>query len=266
MTDQTNFPKSLYGSPAGASKFRLCALIFAMVPATVVAGYAQDQPATNPSQAPAQSPAQPKPTPPKPENKPGEPKTMGGYRIHSMVELGGRFAEKSGSRAMWATMVNQTTGARVLSQDLQMHTIDPRKTPFFDTLTTPSFGYGGDPYNASYLSMSKGKWYDFRGSFRRSRQYFDYNLLVNSLLGPNQLLPQPSSLHLFNTVRRNTDTLLTLMPVSPVSFRAGYNHNTNEGPSNSTIHQGGDVLEDQWFRNSTDTWVGGVTSSCPRRR
>ena len=40
---------------------------------------------------------------------------MGGYSVHSMVELGGRFAEKDGSRPMWATMVNQTTGARVLA-------------------------------------------------------------------------------------------------------------------------------------------------------
>jgi len=183
---------------------------------------------------------------------------MGGYKVHSMVDLGGRIAEKSGSPAMWATMVNQTTGARVLGQELRMHTIDPHKTPFFDTLTTSSFGYGGDPYDASFVNMSKGKWYDFRGSFRRDRQYFDYNLLVNSLLGPNELLPQPSSLHLFNTVRRNTDTLLTLLPVSMVSFRAGYNHTTHEGPSYSSIHQGGDVLESQWFRNATDTWVGGV--------
>jgi hypothetical protein len=262
MTNQTNFPNSLYGSPAGVPASRLCALIFAIVTAAGpgVSGYAQDPPAANPAQAPATPPAPAKPAPPKPESTPAssDGQTMGGYKVHSMLDLGGRFAEKSGSRAMWATMVNQTTGARVLGQELRMHSIDPHKTPFADTLTTSSFGYGGDPYDASYVNMSKGKWYDFRGSFRRSRQYFDYNLLVNSLLGPNQLVAQPSSLHLFNTVRRNTDTLLTLFPVSAVSFRAGYNHTTHEGPTYSTIHQGGDVLESQWFRNATDTWVGGV--------
>ena len=183
---------------------------------------------------------------------------IGGYQVHSMIDVGGRITEKSGSDAMWATMVNQTTGARILGQSLQMHSLDPFKTPFFDTLTTSSFGYGGDPYDATYLNMSKGKWYNFAGTFRRDRQYFDYNLLANSLLGPNQLIAQPSSLHLFNTVRRNTDTLLTLFPVSLVSFRAGYNHGTHEGPSYSTIHQGGDVQESQWFRNAQDTWVAGV--------
>jgi nucleoid-associated protein YgaU len=242
----------------------LCTLTVATVLATgsAIGGYAQDQPAAPaPAQPATPQAAAPKPAPPSPEKKPAsanEGKTIGAYQVHSMVDLGGRIVEKSGSDAMWATMVNQTSGARVLGQELRMHTIDPHKTPFFDMLNTSSFGYGGDPYDATYLDMGKGNWYDFRSSFRRDRQYFDYNLLVNSLLGPNQLVPQPSSLHLFNTVRRDTDTLLTLFPVSMVSFRAGYNHGTHEGPTFSTIHQGGDVQEDQWFRNAVDTWVGGV--------
>jgi hypothetical protein len=263
MTNQTYSCMSLTGSPAGVSLSRWCTLTVAaiMVAGMAISGYAQEQPAAQPSAQPAtQEATAPKPAPaaqPKPaENTDG--KTKGNYQIHSMVDLGGRLAEKDGSRSMWATMVNQTTGARVLGQELRMHSIDPHKTPFFDTLSSSSFGYGGDPYDASYLNFSKGKWYDFAGNFRRSRQYFDYNLLVNSLLGPNQLTPEPSSLHLFNTVRRNTDTLLTILPVSVVSFRAGYNHNTHEGPSYSTIHQGGDVQEYQWFRNAVDTWVGGV--------
>ena len=101
MTNQTNFLNSLFGSPAGGNISRLCALTFAIIPATVVtaAGFAQDQPTPATAQAPAQTPA-PKPAPPKPESKPGEGKTIGGYNVHSMVDLGGRFAEKSGSRSM----------------------------------------------------------------------------------------------------------------------------------------------------------------------
>lgn len=256
MTNQTTLRTSLTGSQAGRSVSRWCTLTAAVILAGCAAlcGSAQEQPA---AQTAAQSKPAPKPAPAKPaENADG--KTMGGYQVHSMIDLGGRFAEKEGSRAMWATMVNQTTGARVLGQEVRMHTINPHKTPFFDTLSSSSFGYGGDPYDATYLNLSKGKWYDFAGSFRRSRQYFDYNLLVNSLLGPSQLIPQPNSLHLFNTVRRNTDTLLTILPVSAVSFRLGYNHTTHEGPSYSTIHEGGDVQENEWFRNAVDTWVGGV--------
>ena len=66
-------------------------------------------------------------------------------------------------------------------------------------------------------------------------------------------------------MRYNTDTLLTLMPVWVVSFRAGYNHNTHEGPSYSTIHQGGDVQEYAWFRNAQDTYVGGLDVKLTQR-
>src|SRR3954451_2866281 len=230
MTNQTNLSQSLGGSPAGARISRLCTLTLGalLCAGGAVAGLAQDpQAGANPAAAKAAKPAAQK-------KAPAEGKPLAGYSVHSMVELGGRFAEKDGSRAMWATLVNQTTGARVLGQSMQMHTLNPGKTPFFDTLSTNSFGYGGDPYDASMLKLAKGRWYDFSGSFRRDRNYFDYNLLANSLLTSATpttpaLVPQPNSLHLYNTVRRNTDTVLTLLPTSFINIRAGYNRNTNEG-------------------------------------
>ena len=260
MTNQTEFPKVWVGRlpgpdfpvvhpyPCGHSvRERRCR------PA-IRTNRAAERPA---GAAKAAKPAEQKPA------APADGKVMGGYSVHSMVELGGRFAEKDGSRPMWATMVNQTTGARVLGQSLRNAHAQSAKTPFFDTLSTSSFGYGGDPYDVSMLKLTKGRWYDFTGQFRRDRNYFDYNLLANSLLtsataDTPALVPEPDSLHLYNTVRRNTDTLLTLLPVSLVSFRAGYNHNTNEGPTYSTLHYGGDVQLAQWFRNALDTYVGGV--------
>jgi hypothetical protein len=260
MTNQTKSLKCLYGSPAGACLIGFFTLTVAAILMAAVGApaCAQEQPAGTPPAKPAPDAA--KAAQPAPAHKPtaADGRTVSGYQVHSTIDVGGRITEQSGSDAMWATMVNQTSGGRILYQSLQMHTLDPIKTPFFDRLNTSSFGYGGDPIDATYLDMSKGKWYDFASSFRRDRQYFDYNLLANSLLGPNQLIAQPSTLHLFNTVRRDLDTLLTLMPVSLVSFRAGYNHGTNEGPSYSTIHQGGDVQEYQWWRNGQDTWIGGV--------
>jgi hypothetical protein len=229
-----------------------------------VAGYAQDQPATPPAN-PAPPAAKAAQAAPAKKPVPAEGKTVGGYQVHSMIDVGGRITERDGSSAMWATMVNQTSGARILGQSLQMYSLDPFKTPFFDRLNTSSYGYGGDPFDTTHLTMSKGKWYDFASSFRRDRQYFDYNLLANSLLGPNQLIPEPSSLHLYNTVRRDLDMLVTILPVSLVSFRAGYNHGTHEGPSYATIHQGGDVQQFQWFRNGQDTYVGGVDLKLAQR-
>jgi hypothetical protein len=39
---------------------------------------------------------------------------------------------------------------------------------FFDNLFWTNSGYGGDPNNLSMLRISKNKWYNFSGSFRRN--------------------------------------------------------------------------------------------------
>jgi len=251
--------------------------VVTLIASGTVCGIAQQQPAETNTQQPAgtnaQQPAAAQAAKKAPETKPATPpdgKTVGNYRVHQMVELGGRIAERSGSIPMWATMVNQTTGFRVLAQSLDMHSMNTSKTPFFDVLTTNSYGYGGDPYNGSYLNASKGRWWDFAGSFRRDRNYFDYNLIVQpnlttaTVINPPLVLT-PSTLHIFNTVRYNTSTLLTLFPVSRVHARIGYNHGTHEGPTYSTIHNGGDVQLSQWFRNSLDTYVGGIDVNVAKR-
>jgi hypothetical protein len=102
--------------------------------------------------------------------------------VHQSIEVGGRITNVSGSQAMWDTLVNQGSGGRVLGQSLEMHSVNNAKTPFFDNLTTSSTGYGGDAIDVTRLKMSKGRWYDFTSSFRRDRNYFDYNLLDQSLL------------------------------------------------------------------------------------
>ena len=263
MTKQTEFAISLVGSLTGLKISRLRSLTAAAILAIgTISGFGQQPQATQ--SATAKPATEKKPAPALKE------KMLGSYTMHSSVELGGVITERDGSNAMWATMVNETTGLRVLNQSLELRTTNPRKTPFFDTLSTASFGYGGEPNDVSYLKMSKGKLYDFSGNFRRDRNYFDYNLLDNSLLStatPSNppLVPEPDSLHLFNTVRRNTDALFTLFPISRVSFRVGYNHNTNEGPTYSTVHNGGDVQVSQWFRNALDTYTGGVDFKLARR-
>lgn len=264
MTRQIDKANSLVGSSAGSVLFRLSALTAAtiLMIGGALTSWAQQSQAVQ--QESAKAAAEKKPVTEVKE------KMAGNYTMHSNVELGGVITQKDGSSAMWATMVNEGTGMRVLNQSLELRSIDPRKTPFFDRLSTASFGYGGEPNNVSFLNVSKGRWYDFAGNFRRDRNYFDYNLLDNSLLSTATaatpaLVPEPSSLHIFNTVRRNTDVLFTLLPLSRLSFRAGYNHNTHEGPTYSTVHEAGDVLVLQWFRNGLDTYTGGVDYKLAKR-
>lgn len=190
--------------------------------------------------------------------------TKDGYAIHQSFDLGGHIAEYSGNSAMYDTFVNLQTGPRILNQTLQMHAIGKTTFPLFDTLTTSSTGYGGDPDNVTILQISKGTLYDFRGLFRRNRQYFDYNLLDNPLV-PGGLssngytFPQSeNSPHLFNTVRRMTDADVTLFPGARVDVFAGYSQNIMQGPTLSSIHEGTEALLRQEWRNSTDAWKGGV--------
>ena len=247
MTNQTRKINSLGGSPAGF--LRLCTLtlsaILAMGGAAPIT--AQNQPAAGKSAKPV-------------EKKPAEPaiRHVGPYEVHQSIEVGGRYTNFYGSGAMWDTLFNQSSGGRVLDQSLEMHSTNLSKSFLFDNLSMFNTGYGGDPINVTRLSLSKGRIYDFNGSFRRDRNYFDYNLVDNSLLGPLALVPENDSLHTFNTVRRNSDANLTLLPLSIISVRLGFNHGTNEGPTLTSVHDGGDVELAQWFRNSRNTITGGV--------
>jgi hypothetical protein len=179
-----------------------------------------------------------------------------GYVIHQSTDLGGHIASYSGSTAVYDTFVNLQSGPRILAASLDLRAVDPSKALLFDRLTTTNFGYGGDPNNVSTLYVSKGKLYDFRGTFRRDRQYFDYDLLVNPLIPPtsNPFVPILYSPHLYNTVRRMTDLNLTIAPLARFSVRVGYDHYIAQGPSYSTVHEGAEALLNQFWRNSTNLW------------
>ena len=190
----------------------------------------------------------------------GPGKTVGGYAVHQSIDVGGHIQEQSGSSQMWSTLVNIYSGARVLDQSLTMRAVNPSTAMVFDRLSSYSYGYGGDPINVTYLNLSKGKLYDFRGSYRRYRQYFDYDVLANPLIPPtsNPYLPWLNTPHLYNTLRQITDLQLTLFPLSMVSVRFGFNHNINQGPSYSSTHLGNDPWLYQNWRNSTNTYTATV--------
>ncbi len=203
-----------------------------------------------------------------------QPVVENGYVIHQTVDMGGHMAGISGSGAMYDTLVNLHSGPRVLGQTFTMHAVPGSKHPLIDSLTAFSTGFGGDPYNFAKMDFSKGKLYEFSGMFRRDRQYFDYDLLNNPEL-PNNLsipigpggtlgayaIPQvQQSPVMFNTVRRMTDTNLTLFPLSKVTFRFGYSLNTFEGPSLSPSRSVGKTqfMTQEYQRNSDDDFLGAI--------
>ncbi len=204
------------------------------------------------------------------------PEVQNGFEIHNTVDLGGHMVGLVGSGRMYDTLVNIQSGPRVLGQTFTMHALPGTKHSLLDSLTAFSSGFGGDPNNFAKMDFSKGKLYEFSGVFRRDRQYADYDLLgdpdnagqtipygaVGGVLSTTTF-PWPAnndSPVMFNTVRRMTDTNLTILPLSKVTFHAGYSQNIFQGPTLSPARSVGkyDSLAMEYQRNSTDDFTGAM--------
>ena len=218
----------------------------------------------------AQNPAAPIPKPD------GQMTVPNGYSIHQSVDLGGRIAAKTGGGAMYDTLVNLQSSPRVLGETFELHALPGKKNTLVDSLSAIGSGFGGDPNSFTKLDFSKGKVYEFSGMFRRDRQYFDYDLLGNPNIPGGQSIPigpataptgsfawphVEQSPFLYNTVRRMTDTSLTIFPLSKVTFRAAYSQNIFQGPSLSPSGYSFakyDAILKQYQRNSTDDFTGAI--------
>jgi hypothetical protein len=196
-----------------------------------------------------------------------------GYAIHESVDVGGRMSSQSGSGAMYDTLVNLQSGPRVIGETFELHALPGTKNAPLDDLRIFASGFGGDPDNVAKLDFSKSKWYEFSGMFRRDRRYFDYDLLGNPGIPTGYSIPISGSTSpyawpqvnqspfMFNTVRRMTDTDLTLLPLSRVSYRIGYSQSVMQGPSTTPSGNavaGQEVLLQEYQRNSSDDFTGAV--------
>lgn len=200
-----------------------------------------------------------------------------GYELHESVDMGGRMANIYGSGAMYDTLVNMQSGPRVQGESFELRALPGAKGGILDDLHAFASGFGGDPENFAKMDFSKSRLYEFSGTFRRDRRYFDYDLLGNPgipagysiPIGPSaaptgsyawpQVLNSP---FFYNTVRRMTDANLTLLPMARVSWRFEYTQNVMQGPSftPSGYQLAGSysMILEEMQRNSTDDFLGGV--------
>jgi hypothetical protein len=234
----------------------ICAVL-AFLTATALGQTGQAQGGPQTAQKPATQAGQPSAGTPPPEVSPG--KEIGGYLVHQSIELGGRITDEVGSGPMYNTLVNLQSGPRILEQTLSLQS-RTQTGSLFDNLYASSFGWGGDPSNAARLRISKLGWYNFNGSFRRDRNYFDYDLFANPLNFPTAtpFVPVPVSPHAYYTTRRMYDFGLTLFPQRRLSVRLEYNRNRSEGPSFSTIHDGTDALLNQAWNYTLNAYRFGA--------
>ncbi|MGA2205235.1 MAG: hypothetical protein ABSG10_00745 [Terracidiphilus sp.] len=196
-----------------------------------------------------------------------------GYSVHESIDVGGRMTGLSGSSAMYDTMVNLQSGPRVLGETFELHALPGTKNAPLDDLRVFAGGFGGDPNNFATLDFSKSKYYEFSGTFRRDRQYFDYDLLGNPGIPTGYSTPISGSTtpyawpqvmqspFLYNTVRHMTGTNLTVLPLSKVTIRFAYSQNIFQGPSLSPSGNsvaGQEVILQEYQRNSTDDFTGAI--------
>ncbi|MGH9773647.1 MAG: hypothetical protein ACRD50_01725 [Candidatus Acidiferrales bacterium] len=183
----------------------------------------------------------------------------GNYNIQQTVDFGGRFTNITGNQDIYGTYVNLGSGVRLYEHTLSMRSLNHNGL-LFDNLYLSSFGYGGDPNDMTRLRVYKNKWYDFGATFRRDKNFWDYNLLGNPLnpTNSNPAVIITNSVHLMDTVRRMGDYRLTILPQSRVRIRFGYYNNVSEGPSLSTIHEGTDATIFQNVKTTVNGFQFGV--------
>lgn len=181
----------------------------------------------------------------------------GNYFYQGSFDFGYRFVDVNGNQGVYDTYVNYQQGPRLLDQTFNMRSLN-NQGMLFDHLYLDSFGWGGDPENASHFRLDKNKWYNFSSSFRRDQNFWDYNLLANPLNPPNTFIQVNNSPHTMHTTRRMYDYNLTVLPESRVRFRLDYARNNMEGPAFSTIHGGTDTMLFQNTRTLLDSYQIGV--------
>ena len=172
----------------------------------------------------AQNPSAPATPPPHRRRPPlrDEGKDIGGFHVTQSIEFGGRINDVTGSQAMYDTLVNYQTGARILEQSLTMQSLTHQD--IFDTLTLNSFGWGGDPEQAARLRVAKYGWYNFSGSYQHMQNYFDYDLLANPLnppAGATPFIPILFSPHSYYDRQNLYNFDLVVLPMHRLSFRVG---------------------------------------------
>ncbi|HWF92914.1 MAG TPA: hypothetical protein VN684_11560 [Terriglobales bacterium] len=190
---------------------------------------------------------------------------IGNYNVKQSVELGYRFTNFTGNSNVYDTFVNLQQGPRLLGFSTEMHSLN-KTGSLFDRLFFDNFGYGGDPNDASRLTVSKNKTYDFSAMFRRDQNYWDYSLLANPLNSTTPFANAPAgftpiisnSPHRFDTVRKMSNFDLTVFPESKLRFRLGYSRNVSDGPSFSSLHEGTEQLLLQDWRNTVNSYHLGV--------
>ncbi len=153
-------------------------------------------------------------------DRPSDLLTLDDFTVTNSFEVGYRFSSVGGNRDVYRSAVNYGNGIRLLEGELRMNSKDGRGA-FFDELAWRTTGAGGDPYQASTLTVEKNRlWrYDMR---LRIVNYF------------NRLPSLWNGEHGLDSERILQAHDLTLLPGRRVEVFLGYERNNRNGPGFSS--------------------------------
>ena len=190
---------------------------------------------------------------------------VGNYNIKTSIDLGWRYSDITGNQNNYDTFVNLQQGPRLFDFSFNAHSLN-HSGALFDTMTVNGFGFGGDPDDVVRMRMTKNKWYNFDGTYRRDKYFWNYNLMDNPFnavptgFATGTAVPAVTlnySPHALDLTRRMTNLNLTLLPQSRVRVRLGYAHELLQGPSLSSVHFGTEPLLYQDWKNTTNIYHAG---------
>ena len=234
-------------------------VLVATLAAAVAATFVPCLNAQTPSVSQSATQTETRPQEPAPVSGEETSKTEGNYAVQQSVEFGYRDSMIGGNLNNYGTFENLSSGLRLFDYTLNMRSVNHQGL-FFDALSFANFGYGGDPNEASRLHIDKNKWYDFRGVFRRDKNFWNYNLLANPL-NPVSAIPGAAivnSPHALDFSRRMQDYDVTLFPQARLRFRLGYSRNVNSGPAYTTLEGGTEPLLSEHLDSATNSYRIGV--------
>jgi len=144
-----------------------------------------------------------------------------GYNVQHSFETGYRFRGVGGNVPQYQSDVNFSSGARLLSSSLAVHSKEGQGR-LFDQISLETQGLGNDPYQAASVRLEKNRFYRYDMVWRLQ----DY---------VNPAFAISGGAHAFATVRRSQDHDFTLFPQSGFRLFAGLSRNRQAGPALNTV-------------------------------
>lgn len=150
-----------------------------------------------------------------PPPKEPAPRLWGLYDLHIGMELGGQFESDRGNHEVYRSHLNYTDGFRVFNFNVSAL---GQPGAFFTKFYFQGAGWGGDPQNWARFGLSKDKWFDFQGQYRRNDYFWVFPGFARDR-------------HRNDQQRRLQDYNLTIFPQRKLRFRVGYSRNSSSGPT-----------------------------------